>query len=361
MGLRWRLAVRPCPAVGTGSRMGIEAPIDDNPAMKRTVLIVDDHAGFRASARRVLESEGYSVIAEAADGSAGVTAAAEANPDVALVDVQLPDFDGFEVTKRMRDAGATRPDRPHFEPRARRLRVADRHQRRRGLRLEGRAVGGYAGGAAAVSGCGGRCSRWGRWADRGDRRRPGHAGRAATWSTAARDRPRPRHRLGVIGAAPGRLMAQAGERLQPLMTADRLPLLGMARLPTKNLHRLRWRRPPAVRRRRRRLRRRRRPAPLAFRARLRSRHLCLLQRSVTSVPPLRRRLMRRMPQQHRRPGRQRRPRERHRPRDQPSGLVFRHRLVCSAATGARRTRRNDARCARSSSREPSSSSSSASA
>ncbi len=87
--------------------MGIEAPIDDNPAMKRTVLIVDDHAGFRASARRVLESEGYSVIAEAADGSAGVTAAAEANPDVALVDVQLPDFDGFEVTKRMRDAGAT--------------------------------------------------------------------------------------------------------------------------------------------------------------------------------------------------------------------------------------------------------------
>ncbi len=85
--------------------MGIEAPIDDNPAMKRTVLIVDDHAGFRASARRVLESEGYSVIAEAADGSAGVTAAAEANPDVALVDVQLPDFDGFEVTKRMRDAG----------------------------------------------------------------------------------------------------------------------------------------------------------------------------------------------------------------------------------------------------------------
>ena len=73
--------------------------------MKRTVLIVDDHAGFRASARRVLESEGYSVIAEAADGNSGVTAAAESRPDLALVDVQLPDFDGFEVTKRLLDAG----------------------------------------------------------------------------------------------------------------------------------------------------------------------------------------------------------------------------------------------------------------
>lgn len=69
--------------------------------MKRTVLIVDDHEGFRASARRVLESEGYSVIAEAGDGRTGVSAAAESRPDLALVDVQLPDFDGFEVTRRL--------------------------------------------------------------------------------------------------------------------------------------------------------------------------------------------------------------------------------------------------------------------
>jgi len=71
--------------------------------MSRTVLIVDDHEGFRASARRVLESEGYSVIAEAADGSSGVTAAAETRPDLALVDVQLPDFDGFEVARRLQE------------------------------------------------------------------------------------------------------------------------------------------------------------------------------------------------------------------------------------------------------------------
>jgi DNA-binding NarL/FixJ family response regulator len=69
--------------------------------MKRTVLIVDDHAGFRATARRVLEAGGYSVIAEAADGSSGVAAAAESRPDLALVDVQLPDFDGFELTRRL--------------------------------------------------------------------------------------------------------------------------------------------------------------------------------------------------------------------------------------------------------------------
>jgi DNA-binding NarL/FixJ family response regulator len=85
--------------------MGIRAWITDNPGMKRTVLIVDDHAGFRASARRVLEAGGYSVIAEAADGSSGVTAAAESRPDLALVDVQLPDFDGFEVTRRLQESG----------------------------------------------------------------------------------------------------------------------------------------------------------------------------------------------------------------------------------------------------------------
>jgi DNA-binding NarL/FixJ family response regulator len=72
--------------------------------MKRTVLIIDDHAGFRASARRVLEADGYSVIAEAADGTSGVTAAAESRPDLALVDVQLPDFDGFEVTRRLQES-----------------------------------------------------------------------------------------------------------------------------------------------------------------------------------------------------------------------------------------------------------------
>ena len=66
-------------------------------AMGTTVLVVDDHASFRASARRLLESEGYRVVGEAADGAAALTRARELHPQLALVDVYLPDVDGFEV------------------------------------------------------------------------------------------------------------------------------------------------------------------------------------------------------------------------------------------------------------------------
>ena len=65
--------------------------------MATTVLIVDDHPGFRASARMLLEAEGYDVVGEAGDGRPRLVAAAELNPDVVLLDIQLPDMDGFEV------------------------------------------------------------------------------------------------------------------------------------------------------------------------------------------------------------------------------------------------------------------------
>jgi DNA-binding NarL/FixJ family response regulator len=68
-----------------------------------TVLIVDDHPSFRASARLMLESEGYQVIGEAADGSAGLLAAADLRPELVVLDVQLPDMDGFEVARRLTD------------------------------------------------------------------------------------------------------------------------------------------------------------------------------------------------------------------------------------------------------------------
>ena len=70
--------------------------------MATTVLIVDDHAGFRASARTLLESEGYEVVGEAEDGSAALRLAAELRPQLVLLDVHLPDLDGFEVTERLR-------------------------------------------------------------------------------------------------------------------------------------------------------------------------------------------------------------------------------------------------------------------
>lgn len=69
--------------------------------MPTSVLIVDDHPSFRASARRMLEASGYSVVGEAADGEAAVAAAGELDPDLVLLDVQLPDLDGFEVAARI--------------------------------------------------------------------------------------------------------------------------------------------------------------------------------------------------------------------------------------------------------------------
>jgi DNA-binding NarL/FixJ family response regulator len=64
--------------------------------MRRRVLIVDDHAEFRALAKAVLEIGEYVVVAEAADGEAGVRAVAEHHPDVVLLDVYLPDGLGFD-------------------------------------------------------------------------------------------------------------------------------------------------------------------------------------------------------------------------------------------------------------------------
>lgn len=71
------------------------------------VLIVDDHAGFRAAARRMLESEGWTVIAEAADGASAIDAVAAHRPDVVLLDIGLPDIDGFAVAERLAAAGTT--------------------------------------------------------------------------------------------------------------------------------------------------------------------------------------------------------------------------------------------------------------
>jgi len=78
------------------------------PAMTTTVLIVDDHGGFRARARRLLEAEGYEVVGEAADGAAGVAAARRLAPDLVLLDLQLPDTTGFAVAAEL--CGA--PDAP---------------------------------------------------------------------------------------------------------------------------------------------------------------------------------------------------------------------------------------------------------
>src|SRR5215208_2903784 len=71
----------------------------NDPHMPRTVLIVDDHAAFRRSARRLLEAEGFQVVGEAADGTDALAKARELRPELVLLDVLLPDVDGFAVAE----------------------------------------------------------------------------------------------------------------------------------------------------------------------------------------------------------------------------------------------------------------------
>ena len=73
--------------------------------MEWTVLIVDDHPGFRSAARALLEADGFEVVGEAADGESGLAAAARLRPGLVVLDVQLPDLDGFEVARRLAHAG----------------------------------------------------------------------------------------------------------------------------------------------------------------------------------------------------------------------------------------------------------------
>jgi len=69
--------------------------------MAPTLLIVDDHAVFRSTARALLECDGWTVVGEAADGRSALDAVQALRPDVVLLDVRLPDIDGFSVAERL--------------------------------------------------------------------------------------------------------------------------------------------------------------------------------------------------------------------------------------------------------------------
>jgi DNA-binding NarL/FixJ family response regulator len=75
--------------------------LDEQARNVRRVLIVDDHASFRSCTRALFESEGYEVVGEAADGVSAVALAAELAPELIVLDIQLPDIDGFAVAERM--------------------------------------------------------------------------------------------------------------------------------------------------------------------------------------------------------------------------------------------------------------------
>lgn len=71
------------------------------------ILVVDDHDGFRAFARTMLEAAGFTV-AEAASGAEATQTARMVRPGLVLLDIGLPDFDGFEVARRLSE----QDDRP---------------------------------------------------------------------------------------------------------------------------------------------------------------------------------------------------------------------------------------------------------
>jgi DNA-binding NarL/FixJ family response regulator len=73
--------------------------------VRRSVLIVDDHAGFRSWARALLEAQGYAVVGDVEDGRSALIAARALRPEVVLLDIRLPDIDGFEVTRQLADEG----------------------------------------------------------------------------------------------------------------------------------------------------------------------------------------------------------------------------------------------------------------
>ena len=92
---------------GAATRMVAAPSVCDDPGVV-TVLIVDDHPSFRANARALLEADGFDVVGEAEDGASALRAVDELRPELVLLDVQLPDLDGFEVARRL-TGGSFRP------------------------------------------------------------------------------------------------------------------------------------------------------------------------------------------------------------------------------------------------------------
>lgn len=89
-----------------GDRTGESARVCHDESMP-TVLIVDDHRAFRTSARHLLEAEGFVVVGEAVDGRSALEQTAKLSPDLVLLDIQLPDIDGFMVAEELRRRGSS--------------------------------------------------------------------------------------------------------------------------------------------------------------------------------------------------------------------------------------------------------------
>jgi two-component system cell cycle response regulator DivK len=69
--------------------------------MSKRILYIEDNSENRLLMRRVLMAEGY-IVEEAVDGNSGLQKAAESPPDLILMDINLPEIDGYEVTARLK-------------------------------------------------------------------------------------------------------------------------------------------------------------------------------------------------------------------------------------------------------------------
>jgi DNA-binding NarL/FixJ family response regulator len=98
--MKSRISVRARAISGISSSANRVSGCDD-PHMKRTVVIVDDHASFRRSARRLLEADGFAVVGEAGDGESALAQVRKLQPDLVLLDVLLPGIDGFAVAEAL--------------------------------------------------------------------------------------------------------------------------------------------------------------------------------------------------------------------------------------------------------------------
>jgi DNA-binding NarL/FixJ family response regulator len=94
----------PEPHANSGSSRRSRSPEALHDArVQETLVIVDDHALFRSIARERFEADGIQVLGEAADGRSGLDAIAALRPTIVLVDIHLPDIDGFAVARHVAD------------------------------------------------------------------------------------------------------------------------------------------------------------------------------------------------------------------------------------------------------------------
>jgi len=94
--------IRAVPNVDTrGSHDAVKSTGRDDQPVSMSVLIVDDHGDFRRSSRVLLEADGFRVVGEAVDGRQAVAQVRRLRPDVVLLDVMLPDLDGFAAAEEI--------------------------------------------------------------------------------------------------------------------------------------------------------------------------------------------------------------------------------------------------------------------